>query len=128
MIAVNLFGGMGNQLFQYAAGRCLSIKLGVPLKLDITGFTNSSLRPYSLYHFHIAENFCTESEIRWLKKRSQLERVLNRLRIPHQRTWYLEPHFHFDTSFFKTGDNTYLEGYLQSEKYFIDKEDIIRQD
>src|SRR5947209_8767851 len=106
MIVVNLAGGMGNQLFQYAAGRCLSLKLNVPLKLDISRFADFSLRPYSLYHFNIKEDFCTPSEITWLKQRTNWERVLNRLGLPHKRTWYLEPHFHFDSSFFKaTGSN-----------------------
>lgn len=34
MITVRLAGGLGNQLFQYAAGRALSLRHGVPLRLD----------------------------------------------------------------------------------------------
>jgi hypothetical protein len=35
MVVVKLEGGMGNQLFQYAAGRYLAQKLNAELKLDI---------------------------------------------------------------------------------------------
>jgi hypothetical protein len=35
MIITRLWGGLGNQMFQYAAGRALSLRSGVPLKLDI---------------------------------------------------------------------------------------------
>ncbi|MGZ4047195.1 MAG: alpha-1,2-fucosyltransferase, partial [Bacteroidia bacterium] len=34
MIVVKLQGGLGNQMFQYAAGRMLSVKHQVPLLLD----------------------------------------------------------------------------------------------
>ncbi len=35
VIIVQLKGGLGNQLFQYAAGRRLSLTVGVPLKLGV---------------------------------------------------------------------------------------------
>ena len=34
MIIVKLMGGMGNQMFQYAMGRNLSLKFNVPVKFD----------------------------------------------------------------------------------------------
>src|SRR5690349_18996908 len=34
MIIVTLMGGLGNQMFQYAAGRSLSLELGKKLMLD----------------------------------------------------------------------------------------------
>ena len=37
-ITVRIDGGLGNQLFQYAAGYALSKRLGVPLKLDLAFF------------------------------------------------------------------------------------------
>ncbi|WKT80103.1 hypothetical protein QYC27_07295 [Thermosynechococcus sp. PP45] len=43
MIISHIIGGLGNQMFQYAAGRALSILRGVPLRLDIGGFTSYDL-------------------------------------------------------------------------------------
>ena len=36
MITCNLMGGLGNQLFQYAAGRAISLKFNTELKLDLS--------------------------------------------------------------------------------------------
>ena len=40
MITVSLIGGLGNQMFQYAAGKALAERHGVPLALDLSGFEN----------------------------------------------------------------------------------------
>ena len=36
MVIVRLLGGLGNQMFQYAAARRLALAHNVPLKLDIS--------------------------------------------------------------------------------------------
>jgi len=40
MIIVDVLGGLGNQMFQYAAGRALSERLCHPLRLDVSGFND----------------------------------------------------------------------------------------
>ena len=40
MIILKIQGGLGNQMFQYAAGRNLSISLNTEIKLDITSYNN----------------------------------------------------------------------------------------
>jgi hypothetical protein len=37
-VIVGLSGGLGNQLFQYAAGRSLAARLGTPLALDLSHY------------------------------------------------------------------------------------------
>jgi hypothetical protein len=39
---------------------------------------------------------------------------------------YQEPHHHFDENIFNISDNTNIEGYFQSEKYFEHIKDVIR--
>src|SRR5689334_10888363 len=53
VIAVQLRGGIGNQLFQYAAARALALRLGVPLALDLRLFDNHTARRYALDAFAI---------------------------------------------------------------------------
>ena len=48
MVVVELRGGLGNQLFQYAAGRALSLKLGCALGLDARRLEVDEKRQYAL--------------------------------------------------------------------------------
>ena len=41
MVIVRLMGGLGNQMFEYAAGRRLAHSLGATLKLDTSHFGES---------------------------------------------------------------------------------------
>lgn len=107
MIVVRLIGGLGNQFYQYAAARRLAQKLNTELKLDISGFETYKLHKYALSPFNIRENFATPDEIASLR---------------HVQ----EKSFHFDPDILNLGDNVYLDGYWQTEKYFADIADIIR--
>lgn len=57
MIIVRLNGGLGNQMFQYAAARRLAHKHNTILKLDIIPLIQSGYRAYDLGCFNIQSNF-----------------------------------------------------------------------
>ncbi|VAX34856.1 Alpha-1,2-fucosyltransferase [hydrothermal vent metagenome] len=138
MIISKLMGGLGNQMFQYAAGRSLAHKHGVDLKLDISYFQSCQLRKYALEVFNIGSSFATQEEIEALTTRKVgiAERIYNRIRRRPARppasyidqTCRIEPHVLFDSEILNLSDNIYLDGYWQSEKYFIDIESIIRRE
>jgi Glycosyl transferase family 11 len=142
MIVVNITDGLGNQMFQYAAGRCLAAKHSTVLKLDILGFEeNAEYRCYELNCFHVWEHIATSQEIDILTKRNsksvrqQLKKIKNNFLTRHQfsnsfseKTILKERHFHFDPDFLRFPNNIYLDGYWQSEKYFRDIQDIIRRE
>ena len=135
MIIVKLIGGLGNQLFQYAAGRRLAELHGVPLKLDLRGFETYRLHKYSLHAFRIREELATPEEIRRLDWRGQRTpgglwlRAVQALRPYCRRTLFLEEHLGpYDPNILKTPRDVYLGGYWQSEKYFRDIADIIRRE
>ena len=109
MIVARIIGGLGNQLFQYAVARHLSILHNTDLKLDTFAYNEYKIHKYGLSNFLIVENFATKSDIENL-------------------FFVKENHFHFDSEFRKIQNNVYLSGYWQSEKYFYDISLIIRQD
>ena len=120
--------GLGNQLFQYATGRSLAYKLGVKFKLDICHYETNKSRKYSLNHFGIIEQFITPLEKTSLRAKNWYSKRLKQLDISARSYWYFENGFEFDPKLFQVLDNTIIEGYWQTEKYFKDIEDIIRRE
>src|SRR5690606_27097943 len=53
MATVAIFGGLGNQMFQYAAGRALANRLGCRLQLDTRHYDRLKTFPYGLGGFAI---------------------------------------------------------------------------
>jgi len=135
MIISRILGGLGNQMFQYAAGRALSLRLGEPLFLDIGGFP-----AYRLHQgFELPDVFlCNSRPVTDRQMRSALGwrsyRQIGSLLLKPQLQWLrghhfvVEPHFHYWSGFNDISDSCYLSGYWQSEKYFAPVEDRIRQD
>jgi len=113
MVIVRLIGGLGNQLFQYAMARRISIINNEPIKLDIFPFQQYKLRNYSLMHFNIVESFATIEEIQAIFAAGRVIR---------------ESYFHFDPQILKAPGNIYLDGYWQTEKYFKDIQATIREE
>ncbi len=87
MITIKLKGGLGNQMFQYALGRKLSLSHQVPLALDIRNLY-SDQRIYSL------DKFCLP-DIQIIKNVSYLQKKLGKLQKLFGRIEYQEPHFSF---------------------------------
>lgn len=125
MIISRLIGGLGNQMFQYAAGRRLAIIHNTDLKIDISGFGNYKIHRYQLGQYNISAQIATTDEIKNFRGKSIL--FINRL-TPSNARWIKEKYFHFDPSILMLQDNVYLDGYWQSEKYFKDVENPIRHD
>jgi len=138
MIVVKIIGGLGNQLFQYALGRCVAYRYNTEFKLDISGFANYPLRTYSLRPFCIREDIVQPGDIGLLKydakDMSFLTWASRFFRNRRQTREYLsiikEPHFYFWPKIFKLelSGNIYLDGYWQSEKYFKDIAHILRKE
>lgn len=135
MIITNLIGGLGNQMFQYAVGRALSLHGGLPLRVDISNFNN-----YDLHQgFEISRIFNGTVEI---ASKTDMRRVLGWQSLPTIRRFVskpglaairranlvVEPHFHFWPDIVKTPLECYLIGYWQSEKYFQNVDSLIRED
>jgi hypothetical protein len=124
MVTVRLISGLGNQMFQYAVGRAISLRRGASLALDVSAFPDRANRQYSLGVFKIIENVTLGGPMR-----SRLLRGLcRRVRLPGLPHVVHENGHAFDPSVLEAPDEAYLIGYWQSEKYFKDVEGVIRRE
>ena len=137
MVIVQLIGGLGNQMFQYAAARRVAYKNKIPLKLDISGFDTMkgiTKRRYELSVFNIEEKFATEDEIASLRGSDpgRLGRFIYRISgglISNAKKSYIrQKGMGFDPAILGLSGEVYMEGWWQSDKYFNDIENIIRKD
>jgi hypothetical protein len=131
MIRVSLFGGLGNQMFQYAAGKALAKRHGVELGFDLGGFQVDRLRSFLLDRLQVPEaalarddsltSAATTDHFFRARRRQRVDRLLALVGLSGLRSppnTYREPHFHFDPVFETLGPNTEVFGYFQSERYF----------
>jgi hypothetical protein len=129
MIITKLKGGLGNQLFQYAAGRALALRNNDIVKLDITGYGEyngiDTVRQYALGVFSIQENIATPHEIQTMKNPY---RILSKGMRFFRAKILREFTTNFNKRIFNLKGNSYIDGYFQSEQYFKDQEAAIRKD
>lgn len=126
MIVVKLIGGLGNQLFQYAAGRALATYHKTELMLDISHLkliSNGAYtqRKFELDRFNINAAIVNEEEV--LKSFDFTQnKFITRLKKLSPRLFskmiFNEHHFNFHSEFLRLPEDTYLNGYWQSERYF----------
>jgi hypothetical protein len=121
MIITELKGGLGNQLFQYAAGIGLSQHLHTSLKVDIRNLksadkTLGTYRRYVLSNLLHSPQICSESEISQISTNS-LSKILFSFGSSSFKA-FKEKHFHYHEEFLNLKGNIYLRGNFQSEKYF----------
>ena len=136
VLIVNLNGGLGNQLFQYAMARDLAAKKGVELKLDaVSGFDGDRYeRRYALGPFKITAPLATPDEIRRLAtlwRPRELWRVWRKLQPYYWRHILKEQppkQFHYDPNVLRCRRNAYIFGFWQDERYFADSAETIRRE
>lgn len=121
MIIIKLFGGLGNQMFQYAFGRNIAEKNQTELKLDITYFETSAERKFVLDHFNIKNEIATQKEIFELTH----QKIFGGLKFSGKIE---EKGIQFNKKNLKIKNNRILTGYWQCENYFSDIKSIIRNE
>jgi hypothetical protein len=135
MIISNIIGGLGNQMFQYAAGRALSLRLHQPLKLAIDQFNtydlHNGLEIDKVFRFQpeIADGAELKKMLGW-QASPIVRRLLGRPagRFLTSERWLCEPHFHHWPGIATTTAPAYMHGYWQSERYFADAAETLRDD
>ena len=140
MIVVRLRGGLGNQMFQYAAGRRLAESNHDHLVLDLTRLLDHATsadvaRDYDLDIFEdIHANVTGLSKV-VLRARAvaapcrAMSRILTRSKaILGIQARVVESGLRFDPRVLQWKGSVYLDGYWQSAKYFSGIEAILRNE
>ena len=120
MVVSRLIGGLGNQMFQYAAGRSLAVANGCDFQLDVSGYKDYTLHNgFELDLFNIHATVATDEEISSLVSvQSRFSRFMStRLGLSNQ-SHFVEKSFSFDRDIFNIRHSVYIDGYWQSYKYF----------
>lgn len=127
MIIIRMTGGLGNQMFQYAL--YLKLKaLGKDVKFDdCTEYVHANARPIMLWSFGIDYPRATQEEINkitdgFLYFTHRIRRKL----FGRKSMEYMENTCNFDPQIL-IKEPAYLTGYFQSEKYFADIKETVRE-
>ncbi len=134
-IITRIKGGLGNQLFCYAAARRLALTNNAELIIDdVSGFVRDHeyQRQYSLDHFHIpCRKALPKERLEPLSRyRRQLAKLIARRQPFFQRRYIEQEGDDFDVRLLnlKPQGQVYLDGLWQNEGYFNDVEQTIRDD
>lgn len=125
MIITQLNGGLGNQLFQYAIARKLAIDNNTNVLLDVSLYDTYKLRNFSLEPFSFNQEKANEFQLKIFnegKINSRIEHFFYKIiRKVYKPVSIIETTLEFQHSVAELKySNVYLQGYWQSEKYFID--------
>lgn len=119
MIGLSLQGGLGNQMFQCAAGMHLANLRGTTLKLyddllkEQAQSGNATAREFALHIFGLNVEIGPNP----YRKQGRISRLTDKLNKVDR---HYEKSMEFDASLFEVSKNALIHGYFQSEKYFFD--------
>lgn len=129
MITTKLEGGLGNQMFQYAAAKSLALQLNCQIHLDVSAFYKRKIHNgFELDKFALHQNIVKIEDASthdiiekigrtWFGQTLILRYLLGKI-YDLKSGYYVEKSFSFDSDLFNQKCQTTIKGYWQSYKYF----------
>ena len=129
MIVVKLKGGLGNQMFQYAYGRALSLSYNKKLLLDLSSYPDEYGRDYELEAFNIDASLLNRNILKALSYLSKYRRTASFLGCFFSFfKWSFIVEKEYQSELILKSKNLFLNGYWQSEEYFKDIRNTLLND
>lgn len=125
-IRLKLYGGLGNQMFQFATGFTIAKRKNTKLSLDLSYINQRQL----FNGFELDKVFNIFSKVVFLNKPLSIKSIsLEEILIKFDKTFYnfKEPHFHYTPKILNIPNHSFLDGYWQSELYFNEYEKEIKE-
>lgn len=135
MIMVNLTGGLGNQMFQYAFGREIATRNDTNFKLHFTNALFNTQRAYELDVFNVSATLATTEDL--IKLNIVRNRVFNRFLYLFDERYRIQFNKHivtqrypykFDSAYLSIKNDSYIQGYWADERYFKGIENVLRKE
>jgi hypothetical protein len=129
LIVARIVGGLGNQMFQYAAARALAIANDTELWIDLREMNKSKLRTFGLDQFSIQARVANSFELPSISRKGGLGSLIRAAwdrRLPYKQI--TETSHAYDDSIPNLRGSFHLSGYWQSELYFQASAAAIRSD
>ena len=129
-LCARIFGGLGNQMFQYASAFAQAQRINTRLLLHVVGSERLEHASFGLSSFPLTAEIWDQNSGKQPSLIDKLARRKNRIK-KHASNWPGPKCQHdgltVSEALRQVGPATYLAGYFQSEDYFADQSDAVRQ-
>jgi len=131
IVITKLYGGLGNQMFQYAAAKSIAIEARKDFRIDTRSLTQSKERQFRLAHAGLSIPEASEADLHPFFNETftaKFRRVLGRpkYKIFKQNE---QSYFEFNPEIARTRTfGVYLDGYWQNPLYFEKTSSTLRND